>query len=167
MKQYKVKSRSCDRNSCVVFRFRLATYLTCLVTGTSECICTGQYCIGVQYQTARRVYTYHGHIVIRDEHAVTVLGLLRRRNGGDVHRQYNCVNPSLVKCCSYTSTCLGVKLLNHRQHKGREENKQDGTKRVGNDTGACRVSLCCEWSNKAITVPLHPYNQRPARMQWR
>jgi hypothetical protein len=71
------------------------------------------------------------------------------------------------KALPHTSAYLGAKLAYHRRHKGRKGNKQDGTEHVGDETGAHRVSLCCEWSNEAITVPLHPYNQRPARMQWR
>ena len=71
------------------------------------------------------------------------------------------------KALSYTLTRLGDKLAYHRRHKGREENGQDDTERVGNDTGARRVSLYCEWSNEAGTVPLHPYDRGPARMQWR
>ena len=71
------------------------------------------------------------------------------------------------KALSHTLTRLGDKLAYHRRHKGREENEQDDTERVGNDTGARRVSLYCEWSNEAGTVPLHPYDRGPARMQWR
>jgi hypothetical protein len=77
------------------------------------------------------------------------------------------VKPSRVKRRSYTSTRLGIELAYYRRHKGREENEQDGTERVGNNTGARRVSSCGEWSNEVITVPLHPYIQRAARMQWR
>jgi hypothetical protein len=71
----------------------------------------------------------------------------------------------------YTSphalTRLGVGLTRDRQNRRDRVEEPNGTERGAIQERCVLCVVVGERWDEAITVPLHPYDQRPARMQWR